>query len=505
MIKIKRCLISVSDKEGIVSFANELSSLGVEIIASGGTAKTLKESGIDVSLIDEITGFPEILGGRIKTLHPIIYGGILAKREKSHLDELESHNIKPIDMVVCNLYPFEKKITKDEGRRTKDEIDEVIEEIDIGGVSLIRAGAKNHKYVVVVVSKERYSEIIDALLNNSNYISDELSYSLATESFNYTAHYDSVIANWFLREDFPDTLNLSYKKGLSLRYGENPHQRASFYVKDKMPFEKISGSELSYNNILDLDSAVNLTSEFEKPGCVIVKHNIPCGVAISEDIYSAYKLAYESDPISAFGGIIAFNTCLDIKTGGTLSKTFYEAIIAPDFEKEVKELFEDKKIRLVKSGFGVRRSGFGMREALGGLLIQDEDKEDYKDLSYPTKKRPTSEERDDLIFGYKVCKYVKSNAIVIVKDKKTLGICGGQTNRVDAARIAIERAGDKAKGACLASDGFFPFSDSVEVAGKFGISSIIQPGGSIRDNEVIEKADSFGISMIFANVRHFRH
>lgn len=496
MINIKRCLISVSDKEQIIELAKSLKELEIEIIASGGTAKLLKESGIPATLIDEITGFPEVLDGRVKTLHPIIYSGILAKREKAHLDELSKMGIKPIDMVVCNLYPFEEKI---KGGISKDS---AIEEIDIGGVSLIRAGAKNYKYVATSVDKRQYSDIIN-MLKDKGGIAEDFSYSLAQEAFSYIAHYDTVISNWFSRDKFPDFLNLSLKKAMGLRYGENPHQGASFYVEDKPKFTQISGDSLSYNNILDLSSAWELALEFEEPACVIIKHNSPCGVALSSDIYSAYRLSYEADPVSAFGGIIGFNKALDIKTANAILKTFYEGIIAPSYDNEVSKLFHDKKIRLIAGE--PKKEKMCLRSALSGILIQDDDIENYKDLSFPTKKRASTSELEDLLFGYKVCKYVKSNAIVVARNKKTLGICGGQTNRVDAVRIAIERVKDITKGACLASDGFFPFADSIEIAGKAGISSIIQPGGSIRDRDVIEKADEFGISIVFANIRHFRH
>lgn len=496
MINVKRCLISVSDKEGIVDFAKALTSLGIEIIASKGTAKLLKESGLDVSSIDSITQFPEILSGRVKTLHPVIYGGILAKREKAHLDELLKYNIKPIDMVVCNLYPFKERI--------KEEIsnDEAIEEIDIGGVSLIRASCKNHRYVAAIVDKRQYPDVI-AILKEKGGIAEDFSYSLACSGFSYIAHYDSVISNWFLKDKLGEYLNLSLKKAIELRYGENPHQNASFYVEDKPQFTQISGESLSYNNILDLSSAWELALEFREPSCVIIKHNSPCGVALSSDLYNAYRLAYEADPVSSFGGIIGFNTSVDIKTAIAISKTFYEGIIAPSFDNDVKELFYNKKIRLIKGK--PKKQEISLRSSFSGFLVQDEDYKDYKDISFPTKKKPKDDELEDLLFSYKVCKYVKSNAIVVARNKKTLGICGGQTNRVDAVRIAIERAREEAKGACLAGDAFFPFSDSIEQAGKAGISSIIQPGGSIRDKDVIEKADEFGISMVFANIRHFRH
>jgi len=504
MIKIKRCLISVSDKEGIVDFAKALSELKIEIIASSGTAKLLKDSGIDVILIDEITGFPEILGGRVKTLHPVIHSGILAKREKEHLDELERHNIKPIDMVVCNLYPFEEKI--------KEQIsqDEAIEEIDIGGVSLIRAGAKNYKYVATIVDKGQYQRVLDILKENGG-IPEEFSYSLAKAAFAYIAHYDTVISDWFLsraqnngflKDKFPDVLNISLKKVYELRYGENPHQKGAFYVKEKPEFAIIQG-ELSYNNILDTSSAWGLACEFKEPACVIIKHNNPCGVALSDDLYSAYRLAFEADPISAFGGIIGVNRCLDLKTATAISKTFYEGIIAPDFEEGVKGIFLNKKIRLIKGAY--KKDKICLRSALSGFLLQEKDIENYKNLYFPTKKKPTDDELEDLIFAYCVCKYVTSNAIVIARNKKTLGICGGQTNRVSAVKIACERAKEKVSGSCLASDGFFPFQDSIDVAGKYGVSAIIEPGGSIRDKEVIEAADSFGISLVFANIRHFKH
>lgn len=495
-MKIKRCLISVSDKEGIVDFAKELVSLNIEIIASKKTKELLKTSGINVLSIDEVTGFPEILEGRVKTLHPIIYGGILAKREKAHLDELLKHNIKPIDMVVCNLYPFEERL---KNNITKDE---AIEEIDIGGVSLIRAAAKNHKYVATIVDKGQYKELI-AMLKERGEIQDELLYRLAVYAFGYIARYDIAISNWFSKDRFPDNLNISLKKAIKLKYGENPHQSASFYVKDEPQFTQISGDSLSYNNILDLSSAWRLAWEFKEPCCVIIKHNSPCGVALSSDVYNAYRSAYEADPISAFGGIIGMNTSLDIKTAIAISKTFYEGIIVPSFDNEVKALFKNKKIRLILGK--IREDEIELRSCLSGVLIQEEDIENYKDLSFPTKKRPSWDELEDLLFGYKVCKYVRSNAIVVTMDKKTLGMCGGQPNRVDAVRIAIERAGNKTNGACLASDGFFPFTDSVELAAKAHISAVIQPGGSIKDKDVIEKADELGISMVFAHMRHFRH
>ncbi|HAW50152.1 TPA: bifunctional phosphoribosylaminoimidazolecarboxamide formyltransferase/inosine monophosphate cyclohydrolase [bacterium] len=497
-MKVETCLISVSDKEGIVDFAKGISSVGIMVIASGGTAKILKESRVSVLSVEEVTGFPSILDGRVKTLHPAIHGGILAKRKKEHLDELERLSIKKIDMVVCNLYPFEERIK--EGITQ----DEAIEEIDIGGVTLIRAGAKNYKYVCVVVNKERYKEILDILKNNDNCIPEEFSYNLATEAFNYTAHYDSTIANWFLKEEFPEVLNLSYKKVLPLRYGENPHQRASFYAKDKLPFRKISGRELSYNNILDLDSAYGLVLGFNEPACVIIKHNSPCGVSISDCICSAYKLAYNADPISAFGGIIGVNKNLDLETAEEINKIFCEAIIAPSFDEDVISLFLSKNTRLVKLESEIDKE-LKVRNALGGILLQDDDIKDYENLRFVTKKKPSDDELKDLLFAYKVSKYVKSNAIVIAKNKTTVGICGGQTNRVDAVKIANERAGDKAKGAALASDGFFPFPDSIYECIKGGISSIIQPGGSIKDKEVIDAADNLGISMVFANIRHFRH
>jgi len=496
-MKIERVLISVFDKEGLTGFAKGLSELGIEIIASGGTAKSLKEAGIEVISVEEITGMPSMLGGRVKTLHPNIAGGILAKRDEESLAELERYGIKPIDMVVVNLYPFEETIKKGVSE------DETIEQIDIGGVTLIRAAAKNYKYVACVTNPERYDEILSLLKDKRGEIPEDILYNLAGEAFSHTARYDAIISGWFNKETFPTQLNLVFKKALSLRYGENPHQKAAFYVQDEPKFNVLRGeAHLSYNNILDVDSAWALASEFTEPCCVIVKHNNPCGVALASDMTAAYKSALACDPISAFGGIIALNRPLDVNTAREIARLFCEVIVAPEFDEEAISLLSEK-VRIVVGP--AEREGLNIRRALSGILLQEEDRLDYKELKVVTKKEPQDDQMKSLIFGLKVAKFTKSNAIILTKGTKTIGIGAGQMSRIDATRIAIAKAGDMVGDSCLASDAFFPFSDVVEESAKAGISAIIQPGGSIRDKEVIESADRLGIAMVFCAARHFRH
>lgn len=496
-MKVKRALISVFDKSGLIELAKGLSELKIEIIASGGTAKILKDSGIEVISVEEITGIPSMLGGRVKTLHPNIAGGILAKRDTESLAELERYSIKPIDMVVVNLYPFEETIKKD----VSD--DEIIEQIDIGGVTLIRAGAKNYKYVACVTNPERYDEILRVLKDADREVPEDILYNLASEAFSHTARYDAIISGWFSQETFPTHLNLSFKKAISLRYGENPHQNAAFYVQDELRFKVLKGeANLSYNNILDVDSAWGLASDLSCPACVIVKHNNPCGVAQASEITTAYKSALACDPISAFGGIIALNRPLDIDTAREIAKLFCEVIVAPGFENEAISLLSEK-IRIVVGP--AEREELNIRRALSGILLQEEDALLYKELKVVTKKKPQNDQMESLIFGLEVAKFTKSNAIVLTKGTKTVGIGAGQMSRIDATRIAINKAGIEAEGSNLASDAFFPFPDVVEESAKAGISAIIQPGGSIRDKEVIEATDRLGIAMVFCTVRHFRH
>ncbi|MDI6751334.1 MAG: bifunctional phosphoribosylaminoimidazolecarboxamide formyltransferase/IMP cyclohydrolase [bacterium] len=496
-MKVERALISVFDKNLLIGFAKGLAYMGIEIIASGGTAKSLKEAGIEVISVEDITGMPSILGGRVKTLHPNIAGGILAKKDKESLEELAKYGIKPIDMVVVNLYPFEETIKKVVSE------DEAIEQIDIGGVTLIRAGAKNYRYVACVTNPRRYDEILRVLKDNKKEVPEDILYSLAQEAFSHTARYEAIISGWFSQETFPAHLNLSFKKAISLRYGENPHQRAAFYVHDEPKFKVLQGkANLSYNNILDADSAWGLVSEFTEPCCVIVKHNNPCGVALASDITTSYKSALACDPISAFGGIIALNRPLDVNTAKEIAKLFCEGIVAPRFETEAISLLSGK-VRVVVGPS--EREGLNIRRALSGILLQEEDRLDYKELKVVTKKEPQDDQMESLIFGLKVAKFTKSNAIILTKGTKTIGIGAGQMSRIDATSIAINKAGIEAEGSTLASDAFFPFQDVVEEAAKAGISAIIQPGGSIRDKEVIETADRLGIAMVFCEMRHFRH
>ena len=496
-MKVERALISVFDKNLLIGFAKGLAELGIEIIASGGTANGLKEAGIKVISVEDITGMPSMLGGRVKTLHPNIAGGILAKRDEESLAELKRYGIKPIDMVVVNLYPFEETIKKVVSE------DEAIEQIDIGGVTLIRAGAKNYKYVACVTNPERYDEILRVLKDNDREVPGDILYNLAQEAFSHSARYEAIISGWFNKETFPAHLNLSFKKAISLRYGENPHQKAAFYVQDEPKFKVLNGeANLSYNNILDADSAWGLASEFTEPCCVIVKHNNPCGVALASDITAAYKSALACDPVSAFGGIIGLNRPLDVDTAKEIAKLFCEVIIAPGFDEVAISLLSGK-VRIVVGPS--EREGLNIRRALSGILIQEEDTLDYKELKVVTKKEPQDDQMKSLIFGLKVAKFTKSNAIILTKGTKTIGIGAGQMSRIDSTRIAIDKAGIEAEGSTLASDAFFPFSDVVTESAKAGISAIIQPGGSIRDKEVIETADKLGVAMVFCEMRHFRH
>lgn len=513
MIKVKRALISVADKQGLFNLANYLDQMNVKIISTGGTAKVLKEAGISVIPVSDITNFPELLDGRVKTLHPKIHAGILAQRTPEHLKQLQEYGIEPIDLVIVNLYPFAKTVAK-----PNVSLEEVIENIDIGGPTIIRAAAKNYNYVIVVTSPARYEEVLIALKENNCCLSLELSYKLACEAFAHTAQYDSIIHQYLEKDTFPTTLNLSYQKIQSLRYGENPHQQAAFYKNPQITTPGISnarqlhGKELSYNNILDLDSALELVKEFEEGfGCVIIKHNNPCGVAVSDNQLTAYKLAYETDPTSAFGGIISFNQKVEKDTAEELIKTFIEAIIAPGFSKEALEILKTKKnIRLLEVDLWKKDlSGptFALRSVVGGILIQDSDvkKVTQQDFKIVTSRQPTQQEINAMLLGWKVVKHIKSNAIVLAKEDRTIGIGAGQMSRVDAVKIAINKAGAKAFGSIMASDAFFPFRDGIDLADKVGIRAVIQPGGSIRDEEVIKAADEYGMAMVFTGIRHFRH
>ena len=506
----KRALISVSKKDGIVVFAKKLNELGYEIISTGGTYNILKENDVNVVKVSDITGFPEIMDGRVKTLHPKIHGGILAIREnEEHLKALKENNIEPIDIVVINLYPFKETIKKENVT-----LEEAIENIDIGGPSMIRAAAKNYKYVTVLVDPADYNIVIDEIKEYSK-TSYNTRFYLATKAFGHTAYYDSMIHSYFIDKNnihFPETITFAYEKIQDLRYGENPHQKAAFYKNPLKAYgisdcEQLHGKELSFNNINDANAAIEILREFKEPAAVAVKHTNPCGVACSNNIYDAYIKVYESDPVSIFGGIVAFNRKLDVNTANELVKIFLEIVIAPDFDEEALEVLRKKKnLRILKLKDETYEE-IDIKKVEGGILVQEKDIIDlYEDkLKVVTEKAPTKEQFKDLVFAFKVVKHVKSNAIVLAKDNATVGIGVGQVNRIWATEQAIKQAGDRAKGCVLASDAFFPFPDVVEAAAKAKIEAIIQPGGSQNDNLSIEAADKYNIAMIFTGIRHFKH
>jgi phosphoribosylaminoimidazolecarboxamide formyltransferase/IMP cyclohydrolase len=508
----------VSDKTGILDFAKEINKLGVEIISTGGTARLLRDNKIAVKEVSEYTGFPEMLDGRVKTLHPKIHAGLLALRgNPEHMEKLKEQNIGLIDMVVVNLYPFEKTTQK-----PGVSIEEVIENIDIGGPSMLRSAAKNHKDVAVICNPDRYPRVIEELKKNKGALSEELLRDLAIEVFSLTSHYDGAINNYLRNyfketpesEGFPKELNLNFDKIQDLRYGENPHQKAAFYKergksKGLIDAKQLQGKELSFNNILDLNSAFELVKEFDNPAAVVVKHNNPCGVAEDKSLDKAYFNAWKCDPLSAFGGIVAVNRKMDEKTAKIVAKSgFLECIIAPGFDKEAIDLFKDKKnLRLLESYDLAPISEPDFKRVSGGLLLQDKDLEtlDKNNLKTVTKKKPTNKELESLIFAWKVAKHVKSNAIILASGTKTVGIGAGQMSRVDSVMIAKKKAGSLAKNSCLASDAFFPKDDAVIEAAKAGVKAIIQPGGSISDAEIIKACDKHKVSMVTTGIRHFRH
>jgi phosphoribosylaminoimidazolecarboxamide formyltransferase/IMP cyclohydrolase len=518
MVKIKRALISVSDKEGILDFAKELKKFGIEILSTGGTAKLLRDNNIDVKEVSQYTGFPEMLDGRVKTLHPKIHAGLLALRSNpEHLNILKEHNIGLIDMVVVNLYPFEKTIQK-----ANVTIEEVIENIDIGGPSMLRSAAKNHKSVAVICNPGRYNEVVQELNKNNGALSESLLRDLAIEVFGLTSHYDGIIhaylKNYFKGKPesngFPFELNLNFEKLQDLRYGENPHQKAAFYrekakTRGLINLKQLQGKELSFNNILDLNSAFELVKEFSNPAVVIVKHNNPCGVAEANSLDKAYTLAWKCDPLSSFGGIVALNRKPDLKTAKLIAGSgFLECIIAPGFDREVVALFKDKKnLRLLELNDLMPINEPEFKRITGGLLFQDKDLEtlEINNLKVATKKKPTKKEMESLIFGWKVAKHVKSNAIVLTRGTRTVGIGAGQMSRVDSVMIAKLKAGKLSKNSCLASDAFFPKADAIIEAAKAGVKAVIQPGGSISDEEIIRACDKYKISMLFTGIRHFKH
>ena len=509
----KRALISVSDKNGISDFAKELVSLGFEIISTGGTKKALQEQGIPVLSVSEVTGFPEILEGRVKTLNPFIHGGLLAKHDdEQHQKQLEEHNIDPIQIVCVNLYPFQQTIAK-----TDVTTEDAIENIDIGGPTMLRASAKNHQYVTVLVDPADYKTVIEELKADGK-TTLETRRKLAAKVFRHTAAYDALIAEYMTelaQEETPETLTVTYELKQSLRYGENPHQKAAFYKKPLgstfsiANAEQLHGKELSYNNINDADAALQIVKEFSEPAAVAVKHMNPCGIGTGTNSFTAFEKAFAADPVSIFGGIIAFNSEVDAQTAGKLHQIFLEIIIAPSFTEEALSILTAKKnLRLLTIPFSdAKKPEMKLTTIEGGLLAQEQDRYTLENatLSVPTKRQPTEQEWAALKLGWKVVKHVKSNAIVVTKEDMTIGIGAGQMNRVGAAEIALKQAGEKATGAALASDAFFPMDDTVEAAAKAGITAIIQPGGSIRDEDSIKKADEYGIAMVFTGVRHFKH
>jgi phosphoribosylaminoimidazolecarboxamide formyltransferase/IMP cyclohydrolase len=500
---IKRALISVFDKTGILELAQFLSAQGVEIISTGGTYKHLKENGVEVIEIDEITKSPEMLDGRVKTLHPIIHGGILAIRDnEEHMNTIKERGINTIDMVIVNLYPFFQKVREDLS------FDEKVEFIDIGGPTMLRAASKNFKDVVVLSDVKDYAEVINQMKETGD-VDIKTRRKLAGKVFNLMSAYDGAISNFLLGdEEYPEYLSLSYKKLQSLRYGENPHQSAAYYGATEFDgamnsFEVLNGKELSYNNIKDLDIAWKVACEFEEEiVCCALKHNTPCGVAIGETVFDSYLKAHACDPISIFGGIVAVNRKVDKQTAEEMIKTFLEIVAAPDFDEDALEVLRTKKnLRVIKCKVKPANKNYVV-SVDGGILIQEEDNKLVEDLKVVTEKAPTEEEMKDLIFGMKVVKYVKSNAIVVVKDGKAVGIGGGQVNRIWAASEALERGKE---GVVLASDAFFPFGDVVDEAAKYNIKAIIQPGGSLRDQESIDACNKHNISMVFTGIRHFKH
>lgn len=498
---IKRAIISVFNKDGIHELAQFLTNRGVEIISTGGTYRYLKENNIKVTEVNEVTGFDEILDGRVKTLHPFIHGGILAKRDnEKHIKTIEDKGIKPIDMVVVNLYPFFEKVKEDLS------FEEKIEFIDIGGPTMIRAAAKNFKDVIVLTDTNDYKDVMEQIENN-NEVSYETKKKLAGKVFNLMSAYDAAISNFLLDDEYPEYLSLSYRKSMSLRYGENSHQSAAYYTATNGKgainnFEQLNGKQLSYNNIRDMDVAWKVVWEFEDTACCGVKHNTPCGVAIGNDVFDAYTKAYNCDPTSIFGGIVAFNRKVDKKTAEEIIKIFLEIVIAPDFDEDALEVLRDKKnLRVIKCTTKPEDE-FNIAKVDGGILLQSEDNLFAEKMEVVTNRKPTDEEMKDLIFAMKVCKHVKSNAIVVAKDRTAVGIGGGQVNRIWPAKDALERG----KGATvMASDAFFPFDDVVKAAAEYEIKAIIQPGGSIRDEDSIKACNENDIAMIFTGTRHFRH
>ena len=513
-----RAIISVSNKEGVADFARGLTRLGFEIFSTGGTKKAIAEAGVPVKSISEITGFPEILDGRVKTLHPMVHGGLLARRDISaHMAELKKNKIEPIDLVAVNLYPFVQAVAK-EGVT----LEEALENIDIGGPTMLRAAAKNFPGVIVVVDPADYAIILEKLGRGALPLEERK--RLSQKAFQHVAMYDTAIAQYLRQgeEGFPDDMTIAMKKRYGLRYGENPHQTAAFYAEQVVGgsrdtgitfAEQLHGKELSYNNILDADAAWGAVIDFAAPTVAVIKHTNPCGLASHDNLAEAYRRALSGDPVAAFGGIVAVNRAVDRETAAEIYKTFYEIVIAPEYEAKALEVLKRKKdIRILKAAlppsYGVSHEGYlDIRRVRGGFLVQSSDSlaEDSVSLKTVTRRAPTEAEVKDLLFAWRAVKHIKSNAIVLVKDKTLIGMGAGQPSRIVSAQIAKEKAGEKTKGSVLASDAMFPFPDVVEAAAEGGVTAIIQPGGSIRDEDSIKAADKYNIAMVFTGERHFRH
>jgi phosphoribosylaminoimidazolecarboxamide formyltransferase/IMP cyclohydrolase len=519
MAKITRALISVSDKTGILEFAKKLAGYDVEILSTGGTAKMLRDAGLAVKDVSEFTGFPEMLDGRVKTLHPKVHGGLLGMRgNPEHVAKMKEHGIEPIDLVAVNLYPFEATVAK-EGCMLED----AIENIDIGGPTMLRSAAKNYPDVTVITDHSDYDKVLEEMAVNGGEVSRETNFTLAVKVFQHTAAYDGAISNYLgarlggTVQEFPATFTIQVKKSQDLRYGENPQQSAAFYVEKEITEPCVSnavqlqGKELSFNNIIDLDAAIETVKEFlDRPAAVIIKHTNPCGAALGDTPLDAYLKARECDPVSAFGGIVGFNRPVDGAAARELSSTFLEAVIAPGYTEEALDIFKLKKnVRVMKAQdiSSYVCTGYDLKKVVGGLLVQGRDLGMVKasDCRLVTERRPTLAEYEALEFAWRICKHVKSNAIVFTTKDQTVGIGAGQMSRVDSSRIAVQKAQLPIKGTVLASDAFFPFRDGVDAAAEAGVTAIIQPGGSVRDEEVIQAANEHGIAMVFTGMRHFRH
>lgn len=515
---IRRALLSVSDKTGILEFAQSLHQQGVELLSTGGTAKLIADNNIPVTEIADYTGFPEMMDGRVKTLHPKVHGGLLG-RSRIDDDVMASHDIKPIDLVVINLYPFQQTVAKPDCS-----LEDAIENIDIGGPAMLRSAAKNNARVTVVIDPLDYALVLEEMNAYQNSVSDDTRFSLAIKAFEHTSSYDGAIANYFGRmvqpeqdRQFPRTITFQYHHTQGMRYGENPHQNAAFYVETNLrepcisTAVQLSGKELSYNNIGDTDAALECVKQFEQPSCVIVKHANPCGVATTDNILTAYDRAFATDPESAFGGIIAFNRELDEATAqAIIDRQFVEVIIAPSVNDKAAEIISTKpNVRLLSSGQWKEATyRLDTKRVNGGLLVQDADLSLYDSLQVVTEKQPEESQMEDLLFSWKVAKFVKSNAIVYARDLMTIGVGAGQMSRINSARIAgikAEHANLEVQGSVMASDAFFPFRDGIDAAQEAGISAVIQPGGSMRDQEVIDAANEHGMAMVFTSMRHFRH